>query len=172
MRVNKNYLLTLGIFAALAPVLAIPRPLGATQLESASTTQNPTTIRLISESSILTGLAAGAVFPFIDTTPNRIIQAHIAVTDAASSCSGGDAAPTNIQILVGEAGGALVNVMTAETNTGISTVPGQCVFHVTVQPGHGGLPDKVTDVVVLNSGTSALTGINTITVSALVRTKP
>jgi hypothetical protein len=39
----------------------------------------------ISQSAILTGLAPGAVFPFIDTTPNRIVQAHVAVTNGGQS---------------------------------------------------------------------------------------
>ena len=76
---------------------------------------------MISESAILTGLGAGAAFPFIDTTPRPIVRAHIAVTDATTSCAAGAAAPTNVQVLVGQAGVALVNVMTAGTNTGIST---------------------------------------------------
>src|SRR5438132_8634454 len=35
--------------------------------------------------------------------------------------------------------------------------------------GHGGVPSTVTDVVVLNAGSSPLTGINTVTASAAVR---
>ncbi len=124
---------------------------------------------VISESSLLDGLAPGAVFPFIDTTPNKIQRAHIAVTDAAASCAGGDSPPTNVQVLVGEAGVALEPVMSAATNTGISTTPGQCVFHVTIKPGQGVVPATVTDIVVLNGGGAPLTGINTITVSAEVR---
>jgi len=131
--------------------------------------QIPPTTQLISESSLLSGLAPGAVFPFIDTTPNTISRAHIAITDATSACSGGAAPPDSVQILVGQAGVALVNVMTAETNTGISTVSGQCVFHVTVRPGVAGVPSTVTDIVVHNNGSSALSGINTITSSAEVR---
>lgn len=124
---------------------------------------------LISESAILAGLAPGAVFPFIDTTPRDIVSAHIAITDASTNCSAGAAAPTSIQVLVGQAGVALVPVMTAATNTGISTTPGQCVFHVTVTAGAGGVPDPMTDIVVNNGGTSPLTGIHTITASAEVR---
>ena len=123
----------------------------------------------ISESSLLDGLGAGAVFPFIDTTPNKIQRAHIAVTDAAASCAGGDSPPTNVQVLVGEAGVALEPALSAATNTGISTTEGQWVFHVTIEPGQGGTPDTVTDLVVLNGGGAPLTGINTITVSAEVR---
>ena len=123
----------------------------------------------ISESSLLDGLGAGAVFPFIDTTPNKIQRAQIAVTDAAASCTGGDSPPTNVQVLVGEAGVALEPALSAATNTGISTTEGQCVFRVTIEPGRGGMPDTVTDIVVLNGGGAPFTGINTITVSAEVR---
>src|SRR5713226_3847519 len=61
----------------------------------------------ISQGAILTGLAPGAVFPFIDTTPNRIVQAHIAITDSTNDCHPGAAPPDNIKILVGQAGVAL-----------------------------------------------------------------
>jgi hypothetical protein len=124
--------------------------------------------QLISESAMLSGLPAGALFPFLDVTPNSLVRAHIAVTDAASSCAAGAAAPSNIQVLVGEAGVALVNVLTAATNTGISSPAGQCVFHVTISPGQNGVPSNVTDIVVLNAGASALTGIHTVTASAHV----
>lgn len=120
--------------------------------------------------SMLSGLAPGAVFPFIDTTPHTISQAHIAITDATTNCSAGAAAPSNVKVLVGQAGVSLVSVMGAATNTGISTTPGQCVFHVTIKAGQGGVPSTVTDIVVLNGGSSALTGINTVTASATVRT--
>ena len=90
--------------------------------------------------SMLSGLAPGAVFPFIDTTPHTISQAHIAITDATTSCSAGAAAPSNVKVLVGQAGVSLVSVMGAATNTGISTTPGQCVFHVTIKTGQGGAP--------------------------------
>jgi hypothetical protein len=123
--------------------------------------------QLISESSLLSGLAGTALFPFIDTTPHRISKAHIAVTDATATCSAGAAPPANIQVLVGQAGVALTNVMTASTNTGIGT-PVQCVFHVTVRPRRGGVPATVTDIVVRNAGAAPLTGINTVTASATV----
>jgi hypothetical protein len=130
--------------------------------------QIPPTRQLISESSLLAGLAPGALFPFIDSTPHSISLAHIAITDATSSCAPGAAAPSNIQVLAGVAGGALTNVMTAATNTGIGS-PTQCVFHVTIKPGAGGVPPRITDIVVVNSNNSAaLTGVNTVTVSALV----
>ena len=130
--------------------------------------QIPPSQQLISNNALLNGLAPGALFPFIDSTPRRISQAHIALTDATSNCAGGAAAPSNIQVLVGVAGGTLVNVMTAGTNTGIGSST-QCVFHVTIRAGVGLVPDEVTDIVVVNSnGSAALTGRNTITVSALV----
>ena len=130
--------------------------------------QIPPTQQLISESALLSGLAPGALFPFIDSTPRRIGSAHIAVTDRTSNCAPGAAAPSNIVILVGVAGGTLVNVMTAATNTGIGS-SAQCVFHVTIRAGEGDVPAQVTDIVVVNAnGSAALTGVNTITVSALV----
>jgi hypothetical protein len=125
--------------------------------------------QVIAESALLAGLAPGAVFPFIDTTPHGIAQAHIAITDSTTNCSAGAAAPSNVKVLVGQAGVSLVSVMGAATNTGISTTPGQCVFHVTINAGQGGVPNTVTDIVVLNGGASALTGINTVTASASVR---
>lgn len=130
--------------------------------------QIPPTRQLISNNALLAGLAPGALFPFIDSTPSRIGRAHIVITDATPSCAPGAAAPANVQVLAGVAGGTLVNVMTAETNTGIGS-PAQCVFHVTIRPGARFVPNRVTDIVVVNAnGAAALTGINTITVSALV----
>lgn len=124
--------------------------------------------QLISESAMLAGLGAGALFPFIDTTPNRITRAHIAVTDTTAGCSAGASPPSRIQVLVGQAGVALTNVMTAATNTGIGT-PAQCVFHVTVKPGRNGVPSPITDIVVRNSSGAPLNGFNTVTASASVR---
>jgi hypothetical protein len=125
--------------------------------------------QLISGSSLLAGLASNALYPFLDSTPNTIVRTHIAVTDATTTCSAGAAPPANIQVLVGQAGVALASVMTAATNTGIGT-PAQCVFHVTALPGAGGVPAVITDVVVKNAGGAPLTGINTVTASATVRT--
>lgn len=126
-------------------------------------------VQLISESEILSGLAAGALYPFIDSTPNKIKRAHIAITDATTTCGGaGATAPTSIVVLVGQAGGTLVSVMTAATNTGIGS-PAQCVFHVTVTPSSIGTT-PITDIVVVNVGGGALTGINTVTATAEVRT--
>lgn len=121
----------------------------------------------VAESALLDGLGAGALYPFLDSTPRAIKQAHIAITDATDSCSPGASAPENIVILAGEAGVALEPVMGAATNTGIGSAD-QCVFHVTVLPGQNGVPSRVTDIVVVNSGASALTGYQTVTVSATV----
>lgn len=127
--------------------------------------------KLVVENAILTGLPGGALFPFIDSTPNQIVSAHIALTDTTSNCSPRAAPPANLQVLVGVAGGTLVPVMTASTNTGI---PGsgpsisQCVFHVTVRPGENGVPRQITDIVVVNGGNTPLTALNTVTVSAEV----
>ena len=130
--------------------------------------QIPPSQQLISNNALLNGLAPGALFPFVDSTPRRISQAHIALTDATSNCAPGAAAPSNIVVLAGVAGGTLVNVATAATNTGIGSST-QCVFHVTIRAGVGVVPAEVTDIVVVNSnGSAALTGRNTITVSALV----
>ena len=128
--------------------------------------------QFVVSSSLLAGLDPGAVFPFIDTTPHSISSAHIAITDATTNCSPGAAPPSNVKVLVGNAGAVppvLVSVMGASTNLGISTTPGQCVFHATVRAGEGGIPNTVTDIVVLNGGSSPLTGINTVTASAAVR---
>ncbi len=125
-------------------------------------------VKFIATGSMLNGLAANAVFPFIDTTPNNISQAHIAITDATTSCAAGAAAPSNVKVLVGQAGVSLVSVMTAATNTGIGSAS-QCVFHVTIAPGESGVPNPVTDIVVANGNAStALTGENTATASATV----
>ena len=125
--------------------------------------------QFISQAALLAGLAPGVVFPFVDTTPNRIVRAHIALTDGAAKCGPKAAPPASVQVLVGQAGVKLVPVLSAATNTGISTTPGQCVFHVTINAGKGGVPTVVTDIAVLNAGKADLTGMNTITVSAEVR---
>jgi len=156
----KNYIKTL--VALLLSTVVLLVPLG----HAGQTTTNS---QLIAESSILAGLAPNALFPFVDSTPHHIAKAHIAITDATSSCEAGAAAPSNIQILVGVAGGPLVNVMTAATNTGIGSAA-QCVFHVTITPDRGGVSRTVTDIVVVNANPNApLTGGNTITVSAVVK---
>ncbi len=135
----------------------------------ASIATNWSRTKLVVENANLADLPAGALFPFIDSTPNRIVSTHIALTDSTSSCSAGVSPPSNIQVLVGVAGGSLVPVMTASTNTGIPSPSGdQCVFHVTVRPGAGGVPKQITDIVVVNGGTAPLTALHTVTVSAEV----
>src|SRR2546428_12937792 len=107
-------------------------------------------------SSMLSGLAPGAVFPFIDTTPQTISQAHIAITDATTNCSPGAAPPSNVKVLVGQAGVSLVSVMEASTSTGISTTPGRGAFHVTIPARRGGVPRAVATMAALSPGSSPL----------------
>ena len=143
--------------------------LGVVTIPAGATEEETRDVELVSQSAMLAGLPAQTVFPFIDVTPSNIRRAHIAVTDSTSSCAGpGSGVPNRVQILVGKAGGKLVPVLTQAANTGISINPKQCVFHVTVRAGADGIPDKVTDIVVVNAGDSRLTGFNTITVSAEV----
>jgi len=161
MESHRKYLVGVGVLLILALVLTQPTHHAAAKGDD---------VQLIAASSLLAGLAPGAAFPFIDTTPHTITRAHVAVTDATPSCGGANpTAPSNVQVLVGQAGVKLVSVMTAATNTGISTTTGQCVFHVTINAGQAGVPPTVTDIVVLNGGSAALTGINTVTASATVR---
>ncbi len=160
MESHRKYLVGVGVLLILALVLTQPTHHAAAQGDD---------VQLIAANSLLAGLAPGAVFPFIDTTPHKIAQAHIAITDSTSDCHPGAAPPDNVKILVGQAGVALVSVMDKTTNTGISTTQSQCVFHVTVTAGKGGIPETVTDIVVRNGGSSSLTGINTVTASATVR---
>ena len=159
MKARKYY-----VFLAVGVVLIALATVFSTKKASAHGDES----QFVVASSMLSGLGTGAVFPFIDTTPRTISQAHIAITDATTSCSAGAAAPSNVKVLVGQAGVSLVSVMSAATNTGISTTPGQCVFHVTIRAGQAGVPNTVTDIVVLNSGSAVLTGINTVTASATV----
>ncbi len=150
------------VIATVAVTLVL---LGLPEQKSA---QLPASTKLVAENAILAGLPAGALFPFIDVTPNHIPSVHIALTDATSNCTAGAAPPTNLRVLVGEAGVELVQVMSASTNTGIGT-NSQCVFHVTVTAGVDGIPKEVTDVVAVNAGAAPLTAFNTITVTAAVR---
>src|SRR5947209_18638650 len=160
MKRQKYFMLFLVAFVLSAVAIAYP-----TKKASAHGDDS----QFIAESSLLAGLAPGAVFPFIDTTPHSIAQAHIAITDSTTNCSPGAAPPSNVKVLVGQAGVSLVSVMDASANTGISTTPGQCVFHVTIHAGQGGVPSTVTDIVVLNASSSPLSGVNTVTASATVR---
>ena len=147
--------------SSLSPRAAVLSLLSAGAAKSAPPSSRP----YLSESALLEGLAPGAVFPFLDSTPFPIRKAHIAVTDETSQCKAGAAEPDNLQVLVGVAGGTLVPVLDETTNTGISTVPGQCVFHVTIVAGRGGVPAEVTDIVVLNGGTDPLGNVQTATAS-------
>ncbi len=158
-------LIKIGLGIVMGAIAVTVVLLGLPEQKSA---QLPGSTKLVAENAILAGLPAGALFPFIDVTPNGMPRVHIALTDATSNCAPGAAPPTNLQVLVGEAGVALEPVMTASTNTGIGS-NSQCVFHVTVRAGHDGIPKDVTDVVVLNAGAAALTALNTITVTAEVR---
>src|SRR5712692_10621329 len=126
MKRQKYFMFFLVAFVLSAVVIAYP-----TKKASAHGDDS----QFIAESSLLAGLAPGAVFPFIDTTPYKIAQAHIAITDSTSDCHAGAAPPDNIKILAGQAV----------------------------------VPNTVTDIVVLNGGSAALTGINTVTASATVR---
>jgi hypothetical protein len=160
---RKVYVIACALLAASA-ALAFG---GRAAADSAATGSQDTEI--VSESAMLAGLGPGALFPFLDSTPSAITRTHIAVTDATAECRAGAAPPASVKVLVGEAGVALANVLTAATNTGIGTTA-QCVFHVTARPGQGGVPATVTDVVVVNAGSAPLTGANTVTASASVRT--
>lgn len=151
--------------AVLAGLLMLALAVGATRDAGAL----PSDRAFVVESAQLAGLPEKAVFPFVDSTPNGIEQAHIAVTDDTERCEAGAAPPESVQVLVGQAGGTLTPVLTAATNTGITTRPGQCVFHVTVEPGAEGVPELVTDIVVLNAGKRKLGPLATITVSATIR---
>lgn len=157
----------LGIVIAAVTMAIILPALAHEEDDHPSAWTNWSRTKLVAENAILAGLPAGALFPFIDSTPNRIVSTHIALTDATSDCSPGAAPPSNLTVLVGVAGGSLVPVTSASTNTGIGS-SSQCVFHVTVRPGVDGVPRRITDIVVVNSGTEPLTALNTVTVSAEV----
>jgi hypothetical protein len=167
---NKLLSIKLGLALALvAAVAAIVVPALAFHDDGGSGGNSK---NMVVESAMLAGLPSGALYPFIDSTPSVISSTHIALTDETDSCSPGAAPPKNLVVLVGEAGVALVPVMTAATNTGIGS-PNQCVFHVTVRPGPrgfpGGMPVRITDVVVVNGGDAPLTAWNTVTVSAEIQ---
>ena len=164
--INSNQRLGIGI-----TMIAITAGLilGLVALPVKQSAQFPASTKLVAENAILAGLPPGALFPFIDSTPNGIASTHIALTDATAVCSHETPTPPlNVVVLVGEAGGTLTNVMTAATNTGIGS-PTQCVFHVTVTPGSDGVPRRATDIVVVNAGAAPLSGLNTITVTAEIR---
>jgi hypothetical protein len=164
MQRHKLYLTAAAAVAVVALVISATAAGGSSKRANRDGSHS----QLISESALLAGMASSSLFPFVDTTPNTIRRTHIAITDATAACSAGAAPPANIQVLVGQAGVALTNVMVAATNTGIGTAA-QCVFHVTARPGRGGVVGTVTDVVIRNAGSAPLTGINTVTASATVR---
>jgi hypothetical protein len=133
---------------------------------------NNAELKLVAANSQLSGLPAGAVFPFLDSTPNRIVRAHIAVTDSTTNCSAGGSSPANIKVLAGNAGAVPPKLVAVNLeNLGIGS-DSQCVFHMTVTAGEGGIPHDLTDIVVVNGGAAALTSINTATASATVRIEP
>jgi hypothetical protein len=169
MRRRKLYLLAVVCFGIVALAVTLAATAGGAPAKAKNGKGGVQHTELVSESALLTGLASHALFPFLDTTPNTVRRGHVAVTDSTATCAPGAAAPANIQVLVGQAGVALTNVMTASTNTGIGTAT-QCVFHVTVRPGQGGVPSTITDIVVRNAGGAPLSGSNTVTASANVRT--
>jgi len=57
---------TIGLLIALAAVIVVSLAQGATAIRPNQD--------VISESALLTGLGAGAAFPFIDTTPRPIVR--------------------------------------------------------------------------------------------------
>jgi hypothetical protein len=133
---------------------------------------NGAEVKLISANSRLSGLPAGGVFPFLDSTPNHIVRVHIAVTDATTNCSPGGAPPSNIKVLAGNAGAVPPRLVAVDLeNLGIGSEK-QCVYHMTITAGEGGIPHDLTDVVVVNGGATALTGFNTATASATVHIEP
>lgn len=163
--INSNQKIGIGIVVVVITAATIVALVALPVKQSA---QFPASTKLVAENAILAGLPPGALFPFIDSTPNGIASTHIALTDATTNCTHDAAPPLNVVVLVGEAGGTLTPVMTAATNTGIGSST-QCVFHVTVTPGVGGVPRRATDVVVVNAGAAPLSALNTITVTAEIR---
>ena len=65
MTFRNKYLLAIAGLVLFALVLVAPE-------------RNAAQIPPTSASSLLAGLGSGALFPFIDTTPHSIVQAHIA----------------------------------------------------------------------------------------------
>jgi len=107
---------------------------------------------LVAETVPLEGLGAGKLRAILDTTPNEIVRAHIVLTDDAAACTGGADQPSNVVVIVGQAGVALSTPTLA--NTGIAGSGSQCVFHLTIEPGKNGVSDPLTDIVVKNGATS------------------
>jgi hypothetical protein len=120
---KKNVCLVATVTCAIMVALTPPWP-GHSTVKASYDTQ------LVSESSLLAGLAPAAVFPFIDSTPNHIGRAHIAITDAFASpgCTAGVAPPEHIKGLVGQAGVALTNVMSQATKPEYTSGTGNAYF--------------------------------------------
>jgi hypothetical protein len=142
--------------------------LAAKKIDLPSLNSPPASRPYISESALLQGLTPGAVFPSSTRLPSSSGPPTSPSLDETAQCAAGAAAPDNLQVLVGVAGGSLVPVLDETTNTGISSVPGQFVFHATIVAGRHGVPDRVTDIVVLNSGDDPLDGRHTATASAVL----
>src|SRR6267143_639562 len=106
MKVQKLHIIGVATLVILGLVVTVP---------IWRTAANHDDSQFIASSSLLAGLAPGAAFPFIDTTPQAISSAHIAITDATTNCSPGAAAPSNVNVLAGQAGGSLVSVLGAST---------------------------------------------------------
>ena len=115
---------------------------------------------LVAETVPLEGLQNGKLRAILDTTPNEIVRAHIVLTGDAAACTGGADQPSNVLVIVGQAGVALSTPTLA--NTGIAGSGSQCVFHLTIEPGKNGVSDPLTDIVVKNvgSGFQARTAIS------------
>lgn len=85
----------IGLGIVLVAIVVVVALVGLPAKQSA---QLPGSTKLIAQNAILAGLPAGALFPFIDSTPNSIASAHIALTDSTSDCSPGAASPSNLVI--------------------------------------------------------------------------
>src|SRR5947209_20429519 len=79
--------------------------------------------QFIAESSLLAGLAPGAAFPFIDTTPHKIAQAHIAITDSSSDCPPVPPPPATTTFLFDQQGVPLLSVLTRPLTTAFPSPP-------------------------------------------------
>jgi len=110
MRVPKYYaFLTLGLVLLALAMVSPTKKASAEGDES----------QFIVASSMLSDLAPGAVYPFIDTTPRTIFPSAYRHYDATTNCSPGAASPSNVNVLAGKLGCLVVSVMGASTNTGI-----------------------------------------------------
>ena len=119
---------------------------------------------LISETEMLGGFS-GTLFPFIDVTPNKMVNGHIAIVDDGT-CDGNIAnQPAIVEVLVGIAGVELDSLVFENT----AIVSGsQCVFHGTFTAGTSGINAAPTDIVFKNTSGSLLPDYVTITASTSV----